>query len=141
MLTSENVKMGPRLTKYFKFMETNKYKLEKEIGYYLMYSFMETHCPKYPNIYSKLEHFRVMKNLYDNFDDLPKHIDKCLLDRKLLKENKVLEYNEATYPQIVKSIALSISKSNSTLGKGHEADIIIKTSDLIGENNEEMVRR
>ncbi len=126
----ETTTLGPRMKKYFEFMKTNRYRLEKEIGYYLMFSFMATHCPRYPNIYSKMEHLRIMKNLYDNFDNLPKHIDKCLLKREFLRENKILEYNEAVYPDIVKSIALSISRSNSRLGEDHGTDIVIKSSDL-----------
>ena len=131
MKVGKETKLGPRMTKYFAHMETNKYRLEKEIGYYLMFSFMDRHCSKYPNIYSQTEHKRVMKNLSDNFDNLPNHIDKVLLKRDLLEQGKTLVYDAGVYPPIIKSIALSMSKANARLGEGNYTDIVIKTSDLL----------
>lgn len=126
----ETMKLGPRMKKYFEYMETNKYRLEKEIGYYLMASFMEKHCPNHPNIYSLKEHKRVMKNLLDNFENLPHHPDKVLLKRDYLERGETLDYAASVYPPIVKSIALSISKTNSQVGEGNYTDIVIKTSEL-----------
>jgi hypothetical protein len=122
--------LGPRMKKYFAHMETNKYRLEKDIGHYLMYSFMEHHCAGYPQIHSEVEHKRVMKNLFENFDNLPNHVDKVLLKREFLEQGKTLVYAAGVYPPIVKSIALSMSKANSQFGEGNYTDIVIKTSEL-----------
>jgi hypothetical protein len=100
-----------KIDKYYEYMESDKYKLEKEIGYYLMYSYMLTHRPDSNNIYSEVRHREVMKNLHDNFDNLPNHIDKCLLKRELLGKGEVLEYGEAVYPEAVKTFALYFSKN------------------------------
>jgi hypothetical protein len=126
----ETTKLGPRMKKYFEYMKTNKYRLEKDIGYYLMASFMDKHCSDYPNIHSEEEHKRVMKNLLENFDNLPHHPDKVLLKREYLEKGKTLDYAASVYPPIVKSIALSMSKANSRVGEGNYTDIVIKTSDL-----------
>jgi hypothetical protein len=99
------------IDEYHEHMKSDKYNLEKEIGYYLMYSYIYTHHPKRNNIYSETKHYEVMKNLYDNFDNLPNHIDKCLLKRDFLKEGKVLEYNEHVYSNIVKTFALYFSEN------------------------------
>lgn len=130
MNIEENATLGPRMRKYFAHMETNTYRLEKDIGKYLMYSFMEHHCPDYPQIHSVDEHKRIMKNLFDNFDNLPRHIDKVLLKRDFLERGETLVYAAGVYPPIVKSIALSISKANSQVGEENYTDIVIKTSDL-----------
>jgi hypothetical protein len=126
----ETTTLGPRMKKYFAHMKTNKYRLEKDIGHYLMYSFMEHHCAEYPQIHSKTEHRRIMKNLLDNFDNLPNHVDKVLLKRELLEKGKTLEYAAGVYPPIVRSLALSISKANSRVGEGNYTDIVIKASEL-----------
>ena len=68
-----------KINKYYEYMESDKYNLEKEIGYYLMYSYMFTHHPDSNNIYSEERHREVMKNLYDNFDDLPNHMTSVYL--------------------------------------------------------------
>lgn len=104
-----------KINKYYEYMESDKYNLEKEIGYYLMYSYMSTHHPDSDNIYSEERHREVMKNLYDNFDNLPSHIDKCLLKREFLEKGKVLEYDESVYPEAVKTFALYFSISPNEL--------------------------
>jgi hypothetical protein len=104
-----------KIDKYYEYMESDKYNLEKEIGYYLMYSYLFTHHPDSNNIYSETRHHEVMQNLYDNFDNLPNHVDKCLLKREFLEEGKVLEYNEHVYPDTVKTFALYFSVNPTNL--------------------------
>jgi hypothetical protein len=118
------------MKKYFEHMKTNKYKLEKDIGYYLMASFMDKHCSDYPNIHSEKEHKRIMKNLLDNFENLPNHPDKVLLKREYLEKGETLDYAASVYPPIVRSLALSMSKANSRIGEGNYTDIVIKASEL-----------
>ncbi len=126
----ETTTLGPRMKKYFEFMKTNRYRLEKEIGYYLMYSFMEHHCPQEPNIYDETEHKRVMKNLFDNFDDLPFHKYAKLLKRDFLERGETLTYAPGVYPTVVKTIAISLSRANDKVGAGNYTDLTIKSSDL-----------
>jgi hypothetical protein len=126
----ETTTLGPRMRKYFEFMKTNRYRLEKEIGMYMMYSFIENHCPQEPNIYDETEHRRIMKNLFDNFDDLPYHKYAYLLKRDFLKEGKTLTYAPSVYPTVVKTIAIALSRANDKVGEGNYTDLTIKSSDL-----------
>jgi len=100
--------------KFIDRMDSEEYTLSKDIGNYIIYSFLATHRRGSPNIMSLEEFNEMVLGLYENWDNLPEHRDKGLLRKSYLGMGMPLKYNEEVYPEIVKNIAISWSDALAT---------------------------
>lgn len=101
--------MKTRVQQFIDRMDSMEYILTKDIGNYIIYSFLEIHRNGVPNIMSQAEFSETTIRLLENWDDLPEHKDKYLLSKDLLLVRKCLPYDEMVYPEMVRTIAISWS--------------------------------
>ncbi|HHZ70694.1 MAG TPA: hypothetical protein EYO51_06955 [Methylococcaceae bacterium] len=103
--------MKTRVQEFIDRMDSQEYILTKDIGNYIIYSFLEIHRKGIPNIMSQTEFSETISRLLENWDVLPEHNDKCLLRKELLLIGQCLPYDEMVYPELVRNIAISWSAS------------------------------
>jgi hypothetical protein len=98
-----------RVQKFIDKMDSEEYILSKDIGNYIIYSFLETHRMGSPNIMTPQEFEETTFRLYENWDNLPEHRDKDLLRKAYLGMGMCLKYDEEVYPELVRNLAVSWS--------------------------------
>ncbi|MBT3506373.1 MAG: hypothetical protein HOG92_07055 [Methylococcales bacterium] len=103
--------MKTRVQKFIDRMDSQEYILTKDIGNYIIYSFLEIHREGVPNIMSQTEFSETILRLLENWDDLPQHKDKYLLRKDFLLIGECLPYDEMVYPELVRNLAISWSAS------------------------------
>ena len=103
--------MKTRVQEFIDRLDTQDYLLMKDIGNYIMYSFLEMHSNETLNIMSQREFNETVSRLLQNWDDLPEHKDKCLLRKELLLMGGCLPYDAVVYPEGVRQIAISWAAS------------------------------
>ncbi len=99
--------MKTRVQEFIDRLDTQDYLLMKDIGNYIMYSFLEMHSNETLNIMSQREFNETVSRLLQNWDDLPEHKDKCLLRKEWLLMGGCLPYDAVVYPEGVRKIAIS----------------------------------